>query len=332
MLADASRYTIDCVVHGARFRKGQQFKILALVVLTAMFGNATTTTYGQVPDTFAQESGQATFSFTSQQGMIILPVSIAGSAQLNFVLDSGSTRTLIDKSVALGLGLKTQEESSLQGAGAGRIPIQAIHDVMIELPGLQSTHYDCFATDLKSLESNLGVRVDGILGYDFFARFVVSVDFEKKVVTVERPSAFHPAQNQTVLPLEIKNKWPFIKATLKIDGHSPIVDTFFIDSGSSDAVDHPIVKSMQNKTPSKSGVGLGTPVEGSIATASSFAIGPYVMGGPIVVSCCGASEATSRLIGTEVLRRFTVTFDYTSSRLFLRPNGAYRETSRTTHF
>ena len=326
------RYTIDRVIHEVKRWKGRVFKILALLVLTAVLGDATTTVYGQAPDTFAQASGQATSNFTSQQGMIFLPVRIAGSPQLNFVLDSGSTRTLIDKSVAQRLGLKTEEESSLQGAGAGRIPIQAIHDVMIELPGLQSTHYDCFATDLKPLESSLGVRVDGILGYDFFARFVISVDFEKNVVTIELPSAFHPAQNETVLPIEIRNKWPFVKATLKMDGNSPIVDTFFIDSGSSDAVDHPIVKSMQNKTPSKSGVGLGTPVEGSIATASSFEIGPYVLGGPIVVSCCGASEATSRLIGTEVLRRFTVTFDYTSSRLFLRPNGAYRETFRTAQF
>ena len=81
---------------------------------------------------------------------------------------------------------------------------------------------------------------------------------------------------------------------------------------------------MQNKTATASGVGLGTPVEGAVARALSFRVGNIVLNAPLV-SCWGATEETSRMIGTEILRRFTVTFDYPSSRLFLLPNGALRD-------
>ena len=105
-------------------------------------------------------------------------------------------------------------------------------------------------------------------------------------------------------------------------------DSFFIDSGSSDAVDHPIVKKLKAKAAATSGVGLGTPVEGALAVATFFRIGSFTLKGPIV-ACCGATDATSRMIGTEILRRFTVVFDYPSSRLFLKPNGAFGESFGT---
>lgn len=274
-------------------------------------------------DVFANGSGKTSFPFELSQGEIIIPISINRSRPLRFVLDSGSTRTLIDQSVAASLGLKEGEASSLQGAGQGRIPIHALHDVNLKMPGLESTGYECFAIDLAPAGKAGGTGEDGILGYNFLARFVVTVDFERKRLTVELPAAFHSPSGFEELPLEIRGKWSYVKGELRFPGPVTVQDSFFIDSGSSDAVDHPVVKVIQSRTATKTGVGLGTPVEGAVATATSFKIGSFTVKDPIV-ACCGATDATSRMIGTEVLRRFTVIFDYPESRLFLRPNGGRR--------
>ena len=127
-----------------------------------------------------------------------------------------------------------------------------------------------------------------------------------------------------MLPIEIRNKWPYVKADLVLSGQVTVQDSFLIDSGSSDAVDHPIIMKLQSRKPSKSGVGLGEPVEGATARAESFRLGRYTLNAPNV-SCCGATEETSKLIGNEVLRRFTVTFDYPSSRMFLTPNASLED-------
>jgi hypothetical protein len=123
-----------------------------------------------------------------------------------------------------------------------------------------------------------------------------------------------------MLPIEIRDKWPFVQAELVLPGPVTVQDSFLIDSGSSDAVDHPIVMNLQSRVSSESGVGLGTSVSGATARAISFRLGRYTIAAP-TVSCCGATEATSKLIGSEVLRRFMVTFDYPSSRIFIKPNS-----------
>jgi hypothetical protein len=273
--------------------------------------------------TFAGHLKESSFDFKWQQGMIFVPVRVNGSRPLSFVLDSGSTRTLIDRSVAASLGLKVSGSGSLQGAGAGRILIDFVRDVRLSLPGLDSAGYELSTADLKPLESTLGVKVDGILGYELFSRFVVGLDYESKRVTITAPEAFRvPGGAVMILPLELRDKWPFVKGELVFSGTVTVQDSFLIDTGSSDAVDHPVVMNLQSKTSGLSGVGLGKPAEGATARAASFRLGGYEIDSP-VVSCCGATDATSRLIGSEILRRFTVTLDYPSSRMFIAPNSAY---------
>ena len=268
---------------------------------------------------FAKDSNASTFAFEWRKGMIFVPIRINGSRLLSFVLD---TRTIIDRTLATALGLKATGTGSLQGAGAGRIPIRFIRDVSIALPGVESRGYELSTADLRPLEASLGEKVDGILGYEVFSRFVVTVDYEARTLTFTLPQAFRPSASAQALAIEVRDKWAFVKAEISLPGPVAVQDSFLIDSGSSDAVDHPIVMQLQSRIPGTSGVGLGAPVQGATARATSFRLGGYTLTAP-VVSCCGASDATSRLIGNEVLRRFTVTFDYPSSLIFITPNSYF---------
>src|SRR5690349_9844618 len=108
---------------------------------------------------------ESTFAFEWQKGMIFVPVRINGSKPLSFVLDSGSTRMIVDRTLAAKLGLKPSGQGSLQGAGSGRISIEFIQNVSISLPGLESIGYEFSTPDLQPLQASVGVRVDGILGY-----------------------------------------------------------------------------------------------------------------------------------------------------------------------
>jgi hypothetical protein len=260
--------------------------------------------------------------FEFKNGMIFLPVRLNGSKPLSFVLDTGSTRMLVDRALAKSLGLKATGQGSLQGAGKGRVPIEFIQDVSVGLPGLESAGYEFSTANLQPLQSTLGVNVDGILGYELLSRFVVTVDYESKIMTVTSPSAFHPDASLQSLPIELRNKWAFVKGKLVLPGPVTVEDSFFIDSGSSDAVDHPIVTKLQSRTPTKSGVGLGETVEGATAQATSFQLGTYSVPGP-TVSCCGATDDTSKLIGNDVLKFFTITLDYPSGRFLIRPNASF---------
>jgi predicted aspartyl protease len=227
-----------------------------------------------LPANFGRPGNTSTFAFDWRKGMIFVPVRVDGSRPLSFVLDTGSTRNLIDRTLATSLGLKSSGTGSLQGAGAGRIPVAFIHDVRIALPGLESAGYEFSTADLQPLAASLGERVDGILGYEVFCRFVVTVDYRAKRLTFTPPAAFRPPGGSAqVLPIELRDKWAFVKAELVLPGAVTVQDSFLIDSGSSDAVDHPIVMNLQSRTPATSGVGLGAPVQGATAQATSFRLG-----------------------------------------------------------
>jgi Aspartyl protease len=269
---------------------------------------------------------QSTFAFEWRQGVIFVPVRVNGSRPLSFVLDSGSARTLIDRALAKDLGLKVSGTGSLQGAGAGRIPIEFIENVSLSFPGLDSAGYELSTADLKPLQASLGAKVDGIFGYEFLRRFAVTIDYEARALTVARPQTFHASESAQALPIELRDKWAFVKAALVLPGPVTVQDSFMIDSGSSDAVDHPIVMNLQSRVATESGVGLGTPVQGATAKATALQIGRYRLADP-VVSCCGATDATSKLIGNDVLKFFTVTFDYPSSQILITPNSDFGKRS-----
>jgi predicted aspartyl protease len=308
----------------------QRLQVLAMavsVVPAVLCGQASDT---KDKATFAAGDRKATFGFDWRNGMIFIPVRLNGSRPLSFVLDTGSTKMIVDRALATSLGLKAGGSGSLQGAGAGRIPIEFIHNVSIALPGIESTGYEFSTADLQPLETSLGVRVDGILGYELFSRFVVTVDFEAKTMTLNSPGAFPISNAAQEIPIELRDKWAFVKAELVFPGSVTVQDAFLIDTGSSDAVDHPIVMKLENRVPATSGVGLGAQIQGATARATSFRLGRYSITAP-TVSCCGASDATSKLIGNEVLQRFTVIFDYPSSRIFIEPNSYFEKPLRPTN-
>jgi hypothetical protein len=323
---NAATYALIGVIAETLRRKSNRALVLGLLMALALFPleSQAQSSPTQSKVTFAGGGKTVTFPFEWREGMIFIPVRLNGSKPLSFVLDSGSAKTLVDRTLAASLGLKASGTGSIQGAGAGRIPIEFIPDVSVGLPGIECAGFELSTADLRPLETSAGAKVDGIIGYELLRRLVVTVDYEGKTLTLTLPEAFRASGKADAIPIEVRDKWAYVKAELRLPGPVTVQDSFMIDSGSSDAVDHPIVMNLQSRVATTSGAGLGSPVQGATARATSLRLGPYSVSGP-TVSCCGATEDTSKLIGSEVLRRFTVTFDYPGSQILLTRNAHFAE-------
>jgi hypothetical protein len=265
---------------------------------------------------FESSRRSTTFPIQVQSSLVFLPVFVNGTGPHDFVLDSGASRSLLERELARRIGLQVEGSGSVSGAGAGRVPVEFAPEVELGLPRLRSFGHKLSTIDLKPLEKVVGRRVDGILGYDVFDRFVVEVDYAARTVTLSSPVAWRYQGRGTSVPLEIEKNWPFVRAELTLPGEVTVQDRFLVDSGSADAVDHPLVAKLDSARPTTSGRGLGEAVPGFVGRATRFRIGGFELT-DLPVACCGASEATSRLIGGEVLRRFRVIFDYSRKRMIL---------------
>ena len=265
---------------------------------------------------FDAEDGVATLPFENLGGLVVLPVTIGASRPLRFVLDSGAGRMVLDGAVADEVGLAREGSGYVMGAGAGALRVEYVRNVTLTLPGVVSGGHELAVLDLGPLAKTVGGRVDGVLGYPVFERAVVEIDYPGGKVTFRAPERFTYRGSGAELPIDIERRWPFVRGELVLDDGTVISDRFLVDSGSSDSVDHPVVKDMSGRRETETGVGLGAPTRGYIARARAFRLGGFTVDAP-TVACCGASEETSRLIGSGVLARFRVIFDYARRRLIL---------------
>jgi len=230
--------------------------------------------------------------------------------RLWFVVDSGASHTLLDAAVARRLGIRATESSTIGGAGSGRVPVEIAKDQSLRLGGLTLEGVDLRLLDLAPLAAAWDRRVDGIVGYDLLCHTAVTIDYAAKTLTIGAKPRGEP------LPLTFEGGWSFVEGTIKVPGNAPVTDRFLVDTGSQDAVDHPIIaKSTGPLRRTQSGNGIGAATPGVIGATEWFRIGRFTIGST-TSSCCG-NPATSRLLGAQLLSRFRVTFDYPHARLYL---------------
>lgn len=232
---------------------------------------------------------------------------------LKFLFDTGAGRTVLNRAVASRLALKPTGESSIGGVGAGRVPVDLVKGASLLLGSVHVEGVDLNIVDIPEAE-----HIDGIIGYDILCSSVVTLDYEEPSIVLAAASAFQYHGSGDILPIQIRRRWPFVRGTLKVPGADAVTDDFLIDTGSDDAVNHPVIR--QSKGPLRevntgSG-GFGKSQPGVVGANEWFRIGATTI--PATTSvCCAASEEVSRQLGSGILSRFRITFDYSNRRMIL---------------
>lgn len=162
-----------------------------------------------------------------------MKVSIGDAAPAWFIVDSGASGCVIDTAVARRLGIKTEGERRASGAGKGTVQVTFAKDISYHLPGASLTVPSSYVIDLSGQRTLQGRDVDGILGYDFFARWVVDLDFESRVMTLREPAGYVPTGN--VIPFTLVKKTPHIKVLIALPKKKAVTREVLVDSGSGDA-------------------------------------------------------------------------------------------------
>jgi hypothetical protein len=129
-----------------------------------------------------------------------------------------------------------------------------------------------------------GVPSGGLVGYEIFKRFVVTVDYEKSRVTLTLPAAFKYQGQGTAVPFKFSEHIPQVDG--EIDG---IPGKFDIDTGSRASVDllGPFVEKnglKQKYAPKFEGVtgwGVGGPARSQIGRAQLLKLGEVAVPAPV---------------------------------------------------
>jgi hypothetical protein len=160
---------------------------------------------------------------------------------------------------------------------------------------------------------------NGLLGAEFLERYVVRIDPTRHKIAFYDPKTFAYRGDGKPLPLELTNSRLYIRVGLAAKPGELLDRRLRVDTGSEDAIDDDTIRGSAKLQKTTVGNGLGTSYEDVSGVYDTVKIGPFVFR-----NVWGPAGAVP-IIGMEMMRRFTLTFDTPSGLLYLEPNASLNE-------
>ncbi len=162
---------------------------------------------------FPSGNDSVTVDFDIGRFGIFVAVRVNGQGPFRFLLDSGAATTILSKTLAEKLNLSTIGDLPARGVGGfGSLGLGAIDSVNI---GSLSWHLDRVTIfDFAPLTGGLKTQIDGILGYDFFVRFPMLIDFDNNRMTLYNPASFTAPNYENTVNFELYCQIPVVDVTL----------------------------------------------------------------------------------------------------------------------
>ena len=157
----------------------------------------------------AEGISKVTIPIEINNNLIIMPVVINGQLPLKFILDTGvRTAILTQKSYSDILGLPYSRQYTIASPGGEHLLTAYVtNNVTFYLPpGITGTGHAMLVLekDYLELRNFMGMEVHGVLGYELFSRFVITINYHDKVLELQDVKTFTP--ELPVIGLAIANK------------------------------------------------------------------------------------------------------------------------------
>ncbi|MCB0555744.1 MAG: aspartyl protease family protein [Phaeodactylibacter sp.] len=298
---------------------------------------------GQNPDMEIERNlRRIDIPFEYANGFIVVKVTFNDVFPLRFIFDTGAEHTILSKrEITDLLNIDYQRRFPIVGADLSKeLYAYLAQGISLQLGGVKAVNRNILVLeeDYFHFEEYTGVNVQGILGSDFFRRFIVKINYPQGVISLYDPQYFDPPGKGFVsVPIEINRNKPYINAKINFHPDSSIQVRLLIDTGAGLALllhtdTHPELKLPEKVIPSNLGAGLGGFLLGYMGRVQKLELEPFVFREVTsqfqdIPEGIDSSLFNQRngIIGNEILRRFTIMIDYLHEQAYLEPNRHYKD-------
>jgi len=278
--------------------------------------------------------------FKLVNNLVVIPVEVNGDT-LTFLLDTGVSSTIMFSiSEVDSLQLNNGETVKIRGLGEGAsiLALKSKNNTLKIGEAIDNDHTIFVIYDKSlNLSTRMGIPIHGIIGFEFFKSLVVKTNYISKKLTFYNPETYQPKKCKKceVFDIIFQNKKAYLNLDVFTSSMSKEV-TLLIDSGSSDAIWIFDDKDFVNSTLKKSfddflGQGLSGGIFGKRSKLSKIKIGKYQLNN--VKVAFPEKEYLGNIkffkdrdgsLGGDILKRFTVIYDYPNDKISFKKNGKFR--------
>jgi predicted aspartyl protease len=253
---------------------------------------------------------------------------------LNFILDTGSGGISLDSATCTEFNIATQaSDTTITGIGGVR-KVNFIFDKTIHFKGLSIPHLNFHINDYSLLSSVYGEKIDGIIGYSFFSKYIVKINFDSLFIDVYSLGKMdYPQKGTTLTPVftALPIQWASLKDNTKQNFN------FYIDTGaglylllSEKFVNDSSILLKKRKPVITQAQGMAGKSQMKLTVIKEFKLGPYKFKNIPTYIYNDEYNVTNYpyiggLIGNDLLRRFNLIINYAAREMHLLPNSNFKE-------
>jgi len=279
--------------------------------------------------------------FKLVNNLIVFPVAVNG-VELTFLLDSGVSKPILfNLSDQDSIPINNVSEIIIKGLG-GSEPIKALSSTnnTFRIGNAENSGqllYVVMDRELN-LSPKLGLPVHGIIGYDLFRDFVVEINYTSQYLKLHKPDTYQIRKDKRTktVALRIVDNKAYVKAQVFLENKQRITVKLLVDSGSSDAIWLFENEEKGLGVPKKNfyeflGQGLGGSIYGKRTRLAGVGLAGFRMKDAKAafpdkhyfkaITSLGDRNGS---LGGELLKRFTLVFNYTKGTLSLRKNRFFK--------
>jgi hypothetical protein len=283
------------------------------------------------------EDKSVTIPFELINNHLIIPVSVGGET-FRVILDTGmpiSAVLLYDTDRIEGLGLNFGSmQVGVAGAGGGDpVPARLATGETVDLGAVRMKN-----TTLLVMPPMPGMAMyhEGVIGAAVFDNFIVDIDYDNRKLQLHDTASFKPAKDAVAIPLSFHGprRIPYVNLEVETEEGGTQDIEVVVDLGAShnlslntDSIDSYV--SPDDTISSTLGHGVGGAVEGRVGRIAGFKLGSFALKDVVATFPIGEHQHPGGMdsrngnLGSGILMRFNVTFDYANKRMLLEPNESF---------
>jgi hypothetical protein len=272
--------------------------------------------------------------------MMIVSLRINNRGPYNFVMDTGvGLMVITDPTLIDSIGVITKRTIKVVGLGGDGEELDAwvTSNLDVRLDNVSGDNLSAaiFKKDHFGLSNYAGIKIHGLLGYEFFNSFAVRVNFMDSTLTVGALKDIRISRKSCRVPISIEEHKPYLNSDVTLANGTVIHSKLIVDFGAGHSLSLEKLLGL-NYNPERCitanlGMGLSGPISGYISRITQMQLANYKVSN-IIASFPDFNELSSKLsvdrdgnLGIDVLKRFNIVIDYQSNALYIKPNYNFKQ-------